>query len=100
MPRSCVRAILFALFPFWSVSAIAQSAHFAGAQTTITTHLNGPWGIAVDRSGSVYIADESNFRVLKETPTAQGYVESIFVEQATSGVSYFLPYGVATDLLG
>ena len=100
MPRFCVRATLFALFSFCSVSAIAQSAHFAGAQSTVTANLNGPWGIAVDRSGAVYIADESNFRVLKETPTAQGYVESIFVQQATSGVSYFLPYGVAVDGLG
>ena len=100
MPRFCVRAMFFALFPFCFVSAIAQSAHFAGAQTTITNHLNGPWGLAVDRSGNVYIADEGNFRVLKETPTAQGYTESIFVEQATSGVSYFLPYGVATDGAG
>lgn len=100
MPRYFVRATLSALFLFCSVSAIAQSAHFAGAQSTVTTSLNGPWGIAVDRSGALYIADEGNFRVLKETPSAQGYVESIFVEQATSGVSYFLPYGVATDGFG
>jgi len=100
MPRFFVRVVLFALFPFLLVSAIAQSAHFAGAQSTIATNLNGPWGIAVDRIGAVYIADEGNFRVLKETPTPKGYMESIFVEQATSGVSYFLPYGVATDGLG
>jgi hypothetical protein len=100
MRRFLERALLAVLFSFFCISTVAQTAHFAGAQSTVADNLNGPWGIAVDRVGAVYIADEGNFRVLKETPTVQGYVQSIFVQQATSGVSYFLPYGVATDASG
>ena len=89
--------LLFGLNSALGTSAMAQVAHFVGAQRTITSDLYFPWGLAVDRSGAIYIADESNFRVLKETPTTSGYLESVFMDTATSGASYFLPYGVAVD---
>jgi sugar lactone lactonase YvrE len=89
--------LLFGMNSALGAPAMAQVAHFVGAQKTITSDLYFPWGLAVDGSGAIYIADESNFRVLKETPTASGYVESVFMDAATSGASYFLPYGVAVD---
>src|SRR5581483_10060596 len=80
-----------------ALAAQAQTAHFSAAQSTVTTDLYQPWGVAADAHGNIYIADEGNFRVLKETLTPQGYVESIFVSAESSGASYFLPYGVTVD---
>ncbi len=83
-----------------ALASHAQTAHFSAAQSTITTNLYQPWGIAADASGNIYIADEGNSRVLKETLTPGGYVESTFVSPESSGASYFLPYGVAVDRSG
>ena len=92
-----IAVLLFGINSTLGTPAMAQAAHFVGAQRTVTSDLYFPWGLAVDGSGAIYIADESNFRVLKETPTGGGYVESVFMDAATSGASYFLPYGVAVD---
>ncbi|WP_396127441.1 hypothetical protein [Acidicapsa acidisoli] len=53
----------------------------------IASSLSGPLGIAVDDNENVYIADTSNNRVLKETPSAGGYSQSI--------LSFRFPVGVA-----
>jgi sugar lactone lactonase YvrE len=45
----------------------------------------------VDAGGNVYIADEGNGRVLKETPSAGGYVQSTIASHLIS------PQGVAVD---
>jgi streptogramin lyase len=102
MSRQSARVLCFTFLSVicLSSSTSAQTAHFSGAQSTVTSNLSGPWGVAVDRGGNVYIADEGNFRVLKETPTLYGYTESVFVDAATSGVSYFLPYVVTVDGAG
>jgi sugar lactone lactonase YvrE len=49
----------------------------------------------VDASGNVYIADEGSSQVVKETPTADGYTESIVADATTNGLNS--PYGVAVD---
>jgi uncharacterized protein (TIGR03437 family) len=38
--------------------------------------LNGPWGVAVDSSGNVYVADGLNGRIRLLTPGASAYVSS------------------------
>ena len=42
-----------------------------GAQTTVGTGLSGPYGVAVDGAGDVFIADTGNNRVV-EVPAAGG----------------------------
>ncbi|MGA9127135.1 MAG: hypothetical protein WB425_03255 [Terracidiphilus sp.] len=61
------------------------------SQSTIVTGLLVAYGVAVDGSGSVYVADTGNNRVLKEIPSAGSYTQSVIA----SGVGY--PMGVAVD---
>jgi sugar lactone lactonase YvrE len=85
---------------------------FAGAGVTgfsdatgTNARFNSPFGLCVDLSGNVYVADSSNHRIRKIT--AAGVVTTL----AGSGVSGFsdangtnaqfnLPYGVCVDLNG
>ncbi len=63
-----------------------------GAQNMLGGGFNGPFGVAVDASGNVYVAD-----------TAEGAVKEIPVGCASSacvtalGGGFYLPYGVAVD---
>ena len=68
------------------------AAHFSGAQLGLGSGLSRPWGVAVDGSGNVYIADSYNGRVLKETLSAGSYTQSTV---ASSGLVN--PLGVAVD---
>jgi sugar lactone lactonase YvrE len=61
--------------------ASAQTIQFSGAQSTIAYFPStgpgvGQGGLAADLSGNVYIAEFDSKQLLKETPTASGYVES------------------------
>lgn len=48
-----------------------------GSESTVSTSaLNTPFGVAVDGNGNLYIADTWNSRLIKETVTSGGYVES------------------------
>lgn len=48
------------------------SGTFAGDGGPATqARFNGPWGVAVDRQGNLYIADQDNHRVRKVTPDAK-----------------------------
>ena len=69
----------------------AQTAQFSFAQSTIGSGLNGPSGVAVDGSGNIYIADNGNNRVLKETPNGSSYT------QTTIDTGLNFPLGVAVD---
>jgi len=72
-------------------TASAQTAHFSWSQSAIGSGVNGPYGVAVDASGNVYIADTQNGRVLKETLSAGVYSQSV----VASGFTY--PTGIAVD---
>jgi DNA-binding beta-propeller fold protein YncE len=52
-------------------------------------------GVAVDQFGNVYIADTDNGRILKETVSGSGYVQSVV---PTSSLDQ--PYAVAVDTSG
>ena len=72
-----------------------MTVFYPGTQSTVGSGLNGPWGVAVDASGNVYIADASNDRVLKEMVSGgSSYAQSVI---ATSS---YLPYDVAVDGAG
>jgi hypothetical protein len=60
--------------------------------------MNCPYGVAVDGAGNIYVTDTSDWRVLKETPFAGGYIESIVASfPAVDGTA---PIGVAVDGAG
>ena len=63
-----------------------------GVQTTVGSGLNGPYGVAVDGAGDVFIADTYNNRVV-EVPAGGG-------AQTTVGASLNFPQGVAVDGAG
>ena len=52
----------------------------------------------MDVSGNVYIVEEQNNRVLKETLSAGGYIQSVIANSATNGL--IDPLGVAVDASG
>lgn len=76
----------------------AQTAHFSDAQTTISSDLFYPYGVAVDSKGNVYIADSENNRVLKMTKSGDTYTQSTVVDGTT--INTFVPKGVAVDRSG
>ena len=85
-------ALLLALCAAFCPIASAQTAHFVGVQRAVpVSGLNLAQGIAVDQSGNIYIADSKNNQVLKVTPSAGGYTQSV-VASALGG-----PSGVAVD---
>jgi len=54
--------------------------------------LSGPEGVAVDGSGNLYIVDQLNNRILKETLSGGAYTQSIV---STNGLEF--PFSVAVD---
>jgi hypothetical protein len=60
-----------------------------------TNGLNHPFGVAVDGSGNIYIGDDWNNRVLKETLSADSYIQSVVANNANNGL--YDPWGVAVD---
>ena len=51
--------------------------------------------VAVDGSGNVYVADQFNDQVLKETLSAGGYTQSVITSYASDGMN--VPEGIAVD---
>ena len=91
--------------PDRKISTLAGSAT-AGADNGngTATQFNRPNGVAVDSSGNLYVADESNHRIRKITPagkvttlagSTQGYKEGAGTE-----AQFNYPTGVAVDSSG
>ena len=81
------------LAPFSIVQA--QTAHVSAVQSVVpTSQVNIPYGVAVDATGNLYVADTYNNRVLKETWSPGGYTES------TIGTGINMPAGIAVDESG
>ena len=66
----------------------------SGVQTTVGTGFSAPTGVAVDASGSVYVADGGNARIVK-IPSEAGVVTTAAQVTLSSGLSK--PFGIATD---
>jgi sugar lactone lactonase YvrE len=79
--------------PIFGIGTGPQIAYGPGVQTTVASKgLNGPFGVAVDGAGDVFITDNGNNRVVK-VPAAGG-------AQTTVGTGLNQPYGVAVDGAG
>jgi sugar lactone lactonase YvrE len=82
--------------PFMQVMQ-AQTAHFSGVVSTLGT-FNGPYGVAVDGAGNVFVA-ASNDSAVYEIVAVNGVVSSSStVKTVGSGFAY--PSGVAVDRAG
>src|SRR5439155_11820197 len=57
--------------PARAVTTLAGSAGQRGSAdgTGNEARFNGPWGVAVDRAGNIYVADTYNYTIRKITPT-------------------------------
>lgn len=69
-----------------------------------TAQFNDPMGVAVDRTGNIYVADRSNHRVRKITLQAKGaFVSTIagskpgFADGSGAKAQFDAPYGIAVD---
>src|SRR3982074_1679290 len=82
--------VLSALVGF-APSAVAQTAHFSWAISSMGSGFSYPRGVAVDASGHGFIADTYN-NAVKEILAAGGYTT---VNALGSGFSH--PFGVAVD---
>lgn len=69
--------------------------------TGTTARFDNPAGLAVDSSGNIYVADESNSRIRKITPS--GVVSTIagsndgYADGTGTSARFFKPTGVAID---
>ena len=74
-----------------------------GAGTAAT--FNGPFGLGVDTSGNIYVADTYNEKIRKVTPagvvtTVAGSGNTGSTDGPAANASFATPYGVAVDTAG
>jgi len=93
----------------WTVSTLAGgtiAGSKSGDQNGVGTaaQFNGPQGVAVDKSGNVYVADSNNHRIRKITPggTVSTFAGSTsgYQDGAAATALFRAPYGVAVDESG
>lgn len=89
----------------WIVTTLAGSPRLVGFAdgTNGTATLNGPSGVAVDGSGNVFVADQSNNTIRRVTPngvvtTLAGMAPLFGSQDGSNSVARFnRPYGLAVD---
>lgn len=90
------------------VTTLAGTAHSTGSNdgTGSVAHFFGPYSVAVDGSGSVYVADYGNHAIRKITSggvvtTLAGLAGSDGSTDSTGSLArFFSPAGIAVDTLG
>jgi sugar lactone lactonase YvrE len=90
-----------------AVTTIAGSgtAGFADNATGTSAQFNRPFGVAVDSTGNVYVADYDNHRIRKISPagavsTLAGNGEQGFADGTGAAAKFSVPFGVAVDSAG
>ncbi len=91
--------------PKGAVTTLAGNPGLSGTAngTGSAGFFNYPYGVAVDGSGNVYVADTQNQTIRKVTPkgvvtTLAGKPELVGTANGTgSAAQFYLPYGVAVD---
>jgi DNA-binding beta-propeller fold protein YncE len=88
------RTYLLVLLLVLGATAHAQNAHFTGALGTLPIGgLTNPYGMAVDASGNVFVADNATNSIIEFSP---GYFAPQFAFLNGDGS----PYGIAVDSSG
>jgi len=93
----------------WVVSTLAGTGTAGYQDSTVggggQPQFNGPFAVALDAAGNVYVADRDNHRIRKITP--EGVVSTLagtgtegFVDGAGTSARFDLPSGVALDSSG
>ena len=86
-----------------TVSTLAGSGSSGYADGNGTSaRFSSPWGVAVDGSGNVYVADSSNHRIRKISPsgivtTLAGSGVAGFANGYRTSASFNNPFGIAVD---
>lgn len=92
----------------WVVTTIAGLPGMAGASDgdQNTARFNGPYGIAMDPSGNIYVGDSYNNLVRKISPFNQGWLVSTLAGKAGvqgtsdgtgTNAAFYSPSGIALD---
>ncbi|MBL7990317.1 MAG: SBBP repeat-containing protein [Candidatus Kapabacteria bacterium] len=86
-----------------TLAGTGQSGYADGMGTS--AQFAAPFGVAVDGSGNVYVADRSNHRIRKITSTGQvttlaGSGKGGYADGAGTSAQFYLPSGVAVDTTG
>jgi ribosomal protein S11 len=95
----------------WNSSTIAGTAGSAGTNdgTDNAALFSGPYGVAVDTKGNVYVADTGNNTIRLLTPSGSDWISSTIAGTAgatgsadgTNGaISFHSPQGIAVDAAG
>lgn len=92
--------------PAGVVTTLAGSGTAGATDGTGTSaRFKSPNGLAVDASGTIYVADSGNHKIRKITPdgvvsTLAGSGSLGFSDGSSTSAQFFIPYGVAVDALG
>lgn len=93
--RVLLAAAVAATASFSGSAAGAQTAKFVGVQTTLSSSFSSPYGLAVDGSGNVYVADSGN-NAVKEIMAVNGSIPASPTIN-TLATGFGQPAGVAVD---
>jgi sugar lactone lactonase YvrE len=89
-----------------TVAGTGTPGYNGGSIPAASAELDGPWGVAVDASGNLYIADTDNNRIRK---VAGGVITTVAGDAgfgyagdnvAATSTSLYAPFGVALDASG
>ena len=89
--------------PAGVVTTLAGSGTAGSTDATgISASFNGPYGVAVDALGNVYVADYNNHKIRKITSagvvtTLAGTGTAALINGTLASAAFYLPFGVAVD---